>query len=105
MATSNLLERVMKLGEILAAVDYEFRQLVPPQAITDPYIARLLPDLWECAGSYVQCRRGNGRSGGDAGQLERDHDRDAERGERELGKIGCSEHGGLTTPLETIVAG
>jgi hypothetical protein len=49
MAASNLLERVMKLGEILAAVDYEFGQLTPPQAIADPYIARLLPDLWECA--------------------------------------------------------
>jgi hypothetical protein len=39
----------MKLGEILEAICWEFGQLTPPQAITDPYVARLLPDLWERA--------------------------------------------------------
>jgi hypothetical protein len=36
MATSKLLQRVTQLEEILAAVDYEFCELVPPQSIPDP---------------------------------------------------------------------
>jgi hypothetical protein len=51
MTTPSLLERNEKLEEILAAVGYEFGELVSLQAISDPNTATHLSEFWQRAKS------------------------------------------------------